>query len=108
MKKISKIAVVFLLSLVLIILLSTTAFASSSGSGMPWEAPLEKLLASLSGPVAKAIGTMAVIGTGLGLAFGEGGGNAKKLLMIVFGLSIAFMAASFITTVFGSTSGVCF
>jgi len=106
MGKMSKMAVISLMTLGLVIFFASVALAG--GTGMPWEGPLTKLLESLSGPVAKAIGTMAVIATGLGLAFGEGGGNAKKLLMIVFGLSIAFMAATFITTVFGASSGVGF
>ncbi len=106
MKKMSKLAIISLLSLTLVMLLSTAAFAA--GSGMPWEGPLEKILTSLSGPVAKVIGTIAIIGTGLGLAFGEGGGTSKKLLMIVFGLSIAFTASTFFINFFGFTGGVSF
>ena len=48
-------------------LFTTAAFAAISGSGMPWEAPLDQLLQSLSGPVARAIGGVAIIG--LALAF---------------------------------------
>ena len=106
MKKISKLAIISLLSLTLVMLLSTATLAASAG--MPWESPLQKILDSLNGPVAKIIGTIAIIGTGLGLAFGEGGGTSKKLLMIVFGLSIAFTASTFFIKFFGFTGGVSF
>ena len=46
----------------------SVAVGAVSGSGMPWEAPLDQLLQSLSGPVARAIGGVAIIGLGIGLA----------------------------------------
>ena len=61
---------------------------------MPWELPLQQLLASLTGPIAQVLGTAAIVIVGLGLAFSEGGGLMRKLLLVVFGLSIAFAAAA--------------
>lgn len=87
-------------------LISANAYAA--GSGMPWEGPLQKILDSFSGPVAKIIGVIAIIATGLGLAYGEGGTGMKKMLQIVFGLSIAFTAASFGLSFFGFGGGVGF
>lgn len=79
----------------LLFILSSNAFAAGGGgAGMPWETPLQNLLASLSGPVAQVLGTMAIIFVGLGLAFSEGGGIMRKLLWVVFGLSLAFAAAT--------------
>jgi type IV secretion system protein VirB2 len=93
-------------SMLLVWLISVNAYAS--GSGMPWEAPLQRVLDSFSGPVAKILGTIAIIATGVGMAFGEGGAGMKKLLQIVFGLSIAFTAASFGMSFFGFGGGLGF
>jgi type IV secretion system protein VirB2 len=101
-----KILTVCLIVLTLTVLISLPALAS--GSGMPWESPLQKLLDSFSGPVAKIIGVLAIIGTGLGLAFGEGGGGLRNMLQIVFGLSIAFTASSFFIGFFGFAGGIGF
>jgi type IV secretory pathway VirB2 component (pilin) len=84
-------------------ILSMKAFAG--GSGMPWEGPLDQILQSVSGPVARAIGVGAIIVTGLGLAFGEGGGGMRKMLWVVFGLTIAFAATSFFLSFFGFSAG---
>lgn len=39
---------------------------------MPWEDPLEQIVDSLKGPVAKFVGVVSIIVTGLAVAFGEG------------------------------------
>ena len=85
------------------ILLPQTAHAA--GSAMPWEAPLTKILQSIEGPVAKIFGTVVIIMTGLGLAFGDTGGGVRKLIQIVFGLSIAFTATSFFLSFFKFSGG---
>ncbi len=59
---------------------------------MPWEAPLQKILESIEGPVAKIVAVIIIIATGLALAFGDTSGGFRKLIQIVFGLSIAFAA----------------
>lgn len=87
----------------IVLTLQQNAFAA--GSGMPWEGPLEQILNSLAGPVARAIGVAAIIVTGLGIAFGEGGGGMRKMLWVVFGLTIAFSATSFFLSFFGGASG---
>ena len=79
--------------------------AHAAGSGMPWEDPLQNILDSIEGPVAKILATIVIILTGLGLAFGESGGGMRKLLQIVFGLSIAFAATSFFLTFFSFGGG---
>jgi type IV secretory pathway VirB2 component (pilin) len=66
--------------------------AHASGSSMPWEAPLQKILESIEGPVAKIVAVIIIIATGLTLAFGDTSGGFRKLIQIVFGLSIAFAA----------------
>jgi len=82
--------------------------AHAAGSGMPWEAPLDSILQSIEGPVAKIIGTLAIIITGLTLAFGDTGGGFRKLMQIVFGLSIAFTATSFFLSFFSFGGGAIF
>ncbi|MEC8034592.1 MAG: TrbC/VirB2 family protein [Pseudomonadota bacterium] len=77
----------------------------ASGSGMPWEEPLQQILESVQGPVAKIIAVMVIISTGLALAFGESSGGLRKLIQIVFGLSIAFAASSFFLSFFSFGGG---
>ncbi len=79
--------------------------AFAAGSNMPWEQPLQQILDSVQGPVAKIIAVLIIIGTGLGLAFGESSGGMRRLIQIVFGLSIAFAAASFFLTFFNFSGG---
>lgn len=82
---------------------STAAYAA--GSGMPWEAPLQRILESIEGPVAKVIAVVIIIVTGLSLAFGDMGGGMRRLIQIVFGLSIAFAATSFFLSFFSFAGG---
>ena len=49
--------------------------ALAAGSGMPWEAPLQSILESIEGPVAKIVAVIIIIVTGLTLAFGDTGGG---------------------------------
>lgn len=93
------------LSIPFVYLLMASNTALAAGSGMPWEGPLQQLLDSLSGPVARTIGVAAIIVTGLGLAFGEGGGGMRRMLWVVFGLTIAFAATSFFLSFFGFSAG---
>ena len=84
-------------------LLSAPAYAA--GSSMPWEAPLQKVLDSVEGPVAKIIAVIIIITTGLTLAFGDSSGGFRKLIQIIFGLSIAFAASSFFLSFFSFGGG---
>ena len=77
----------------------------ASGSSMPWEQPLQQILQSIEGPVAKIIAVIIIIVTGLTLAFGDTGGGFRKLIQIVFGLSIAFAASSFFLSFFSFGGG---
>lgn len=85
--------------------LSLSSTAHAAGSSMPWEAPLQAILESIEGPVAKIIAVMIIIITGLTLAFGDTSGGARKLIQIVFGLSIAFAASSFFLSFFSFGGG---
>ncbi|MCP3463336.1 TrbC/VirB2 family protein [Bradyrhizobium sp. CCGUVB23] len=97
------------------IILSTGAFtgycliavpAWAAGSNMPWEQPLNQILQSVEGPVAKIIAVIIIIVTGLSLAFGDTSGGFRRLVQIVFGLSIAFAASSFFLSFFSFGGGM--
>jgi len=77
-----------------------TSPAFAAGSNMPWEQPLNQILESVQGPVAKVISVIIIVITGLTLAFGETSGGFRRLIQIVFGLSIAFAASSFFLSFF--------
>ena len=79
--------------------------AHASGSSMPWEAPLQSILKSIEGPVAKIVAVIVIISTGLALAFGDTSGGFRRLIHIVFGLSIAFAASSFFLSFFSFGGG---
>ena len=89
---------------------AVAAFAASpayaAGSNMPWEQPLTQILDSIQGPVAKVVSVIIIIVTGLTLAFGETSGGFRRLIQIVFGLSIAFAASSFFLSFFQFGGGV--
>lgn len=91
--------------IVLFITLFMANTAHAAGSSMPWEAPLQAILESIEGPVAKIIAVMIIIITGLTLAFGDTSGGARRLIQIVFGLSIAFAASSFFLSFFSFGGG---
>lgn len=91
---------------VLSLILLSNAYATATG--LPWEGPLEKILDSLTGPVAKILGVIAIVLAGFGIAFGEASSGMRRIFQIVLGLSIAFTASSMIVSLFGFTGGVAF
>ena len=96
---------VFRIGLGLGLALAIAASAQAAGSGMPWEEPLQKVLESVQGPVAKIVAVIIIIVTGLTLAFGETAGGFRRLIQIIFGLSIAFAASSFFLSFFSFGGG---
>ncbi|WP_289239177.1 TrbC/VirB2 family protein [Pseudomonas sp. FEMGT703P] len=87
------------------VMLTTAGTARAAGSSMPWEGPLESILESIQGPVARIVAVIIIIATGLALAFGDTSGGFRKLIQIVFGLSIAFAASSFFLSFFSFSGG---
>jgi len=86
---------------------STGGSGTGSGSGssaLPWEGPLNQVLASFTGPVAKALCILAIVVLGFGFAFSEGGG-LRRILGLLLGVSIAVTATSFGVTFFGFDGG---
>jgi type IV secretory pathway VirB2 component (pilin) len=93
-------------SLIGVVVLVATGDALASSAGMPWEGPLNRILQSLTGPVAKAVGVFSIVGLGFGIAFSEGGSGLRKALWVVLGLAIAFSATSFFIGFMGFSGGL--
>jgi type IV secretory pathway VirB2 component (pilin) len=71
----------------LTIALPARAFAAVAGGGvLPWDQPLNTLQTDLQGPVAHAVTTAAIIGTGITWAVSEHGtacARCRRLLSVV-------------------------
>src|SRR5436190_1908193 len=91
----------FIASTIAIVILLGAGDALAASAGMPWEGPLNRLLQSLTGAVAKAVGVFSIVGLGFGIAFSEGGSGLRKALWVVLGLAIAFSATSFFLSFMG-------
>lgn len=83
--------------------LAAPAFAA--GSGMPWEAPLEQVVDSITGPVARAAAVIGIVIAGVTIMFSEGGGGVRKLAFVGLGIAITFAAVSFFLDFFGFAGG---
>ena len=55
-----------------------TAPAHAAGSNMPWEQPLQQILDSIQGPVAKILSVIVIVVTGLTLAFDDTSGGFRQ------------------------------
>jgi type IV secretion system protein VirB2 len=99
------IATTALIALATVLTILPGAPAGAAGSNMPWEQPLNQILQSVEGPVAKIVAVIIIIVTGLSLAFGDTSGGFRRLIQIVFGLSIAFAASSFFLSFFSFGGG---
>ena len=98
-------AIATTLTLATLLTMLPDAPAWAAGSNMPWEQPLNQILQSVEGPVAKIMAVIIIIVTGLTLAFGDTSGGFRRLIQIVFGLSIAFAASSFFLSFFSFGGG---
>ena len=87
-----------------LLLAADPAFATGS-AGMPWEAPMDKIKRSLTGPIAMAISLLGVVVAGVALIFGgEMGDFTRRVIMLVFVIALILSASSFLTALFGTTS----
>lgn len=85
--------------------LALTAPAYAAGSGMPWEGPLEQIVDSITGPVARAAAVIAIVIAGVTIIFSEGGGGVRKLAFVGLGIAVMFAAVSFFLDFFGFAGG---
>ena len=81
--------------------------AHAGGTGLPWDSPIEKISAGLSGPVAFlfALGGMIVLGVRWVFG-GEMGAMTRSLLTAVAGIALLVFAADFVAGLFGVTSAL--
>ncbi len=79
--------------------------AYAAGSGMPWEGPLEQIVDSITGPVARAAAVIAIVIAGVTIIFSEGGGGVRKLAFVGLGIAVMFAAVSFFLDFFGFAGG---
>jgi len=91
------------LAALMMILLVAPAYAA--GSGMPWEGPLEQIVDSITGPVARAAAVIAIVIAGIAIMFSEGGGGIRKLAFVGLGIAVMFAAVSFFLDFFGFAGG---
>ncbi len=93
--------------LMILVFCLVSMVSATSAEPMPWESGLTKIMKSLSGPTAKIIGVILIVGAGIAVAATEGQA-IKKLLWIVVGMGVALNAASFLATLFGNGSGAIY
>lgn len=76
--------------------------ASSSGGGLPWEGPLQRVVDSITGPVAFGVSVLAVVGCGIGLAMG-GDMNEflRRFMMLTIVVAVIVFAVNIMSSVFG-------
>lgn len=88
-----------------IVFVSLAGAAHASGSGMPWEEPLQQVVDSLTGPVARAAGVVAIVIAGMAIMFSEGGSGVRKLAYVGLGIAIMFWATTAVAEFFGFAGG---
>lgn len=79
--------------------------AFAAGSGMPWEGPLQQVVDSITGPVARAAAVIGIVLAGIAIMFSEGGGGVRKLAFVGLGIAVMFAAVSFFLDFFGFAGG---
>jgi type IV secretion system protein TrbC len=73
-------------------------YCGVANAQLPWEAPMTALQNSLTGPIAKSIGVIALAVSGGMLAFGgELNEFTKRIMMVVLALAVMLLASGFIS-----------
>jgi type IV secretion system protein TrbC len=81
--------------------------AWAAGGGMPWDGPLSQVVTSLTGPVAGSLIAIAIVASGLTMAFAAGQGM-RQFAGIIFAGSIVGIGLVFFLGLFGLTAGAVF
>ena len=88
-----------------LVLLPSSAFATTTAGALPWEGPLSLVQQSLNGPVAGALSLISITVAGATLIFGgEIGDFAKRLCYIVLVIGIMALAGTAYTTLFAGAA----
>jgi type IV secretion system protein VirB2 len=97
---------------VMVMVLAGAALAAGGtpgASAMPWEQGLKALTDSITGPVAQAIGLIAIVAAGAALIFGgDMTGFMRTAVYIVLVLGIIMSAANLLTTFTGVSATLPF
>ena len=109
----SRLMVCFMAAVTVMVLagaaLATTGGTSGGTSGMPWEQGLEALTKSITGPVAQAIGLIAIVAAGAALIFGgDMTGFMRTAVYIVLVLGIIMSAANLLNKFTGVSATLPF
>jgi len=83
-----------------ILWLFTASAQASQVAQYPWAQTLKKIMDSMSGPVAFSCAGIAIVVSGLSMAFLDLQGGAKKFIQAALGISIAFAATTLLTSFF--------
>lgn len=95
--------VVCFVALGVVILVNDVAFAS--GSGMPWETPLETIKKSITGPVAMVVSILAIVAVGITLIFGgDMQGFIRQVLYVTLVIGLITMANNIISKLYSEAS----
>ena len=84
--------------------LGASSPAWAAGGGMPWDSPLSQVVQSLTGPVAGSLIALAIVASGLTMAFAAGQGM-RQFAGIIFAGSIVGVGLLFFLGLFGLTAG---
>lgn len=83
------------------------ALASGTATGLPWEGPLERFVASIRGPVAYSLSLLGLIVCGGMLVFGgELNEMVRRLVILVLVISILAFAVAILNTLFAGGASV--
>lgn len=97
---------ILLLFSILFLFFTVSSWASSGDDEMPWNSPLEKIQAALTGKTVMIIGIILIAGAGIMLAASDGGQSKQKIFFIILGIGIAMNAPKVLSAVFGKTAGL--
>lgn len=108
MKKVKNLISNFNRKLVALGALCCTPFAAfaSTQDQYPWTQTLFTIMDSLDGPVAYAAAVIAMVVSGMVLAFTDLQGGSKKVVIAALGISVALGAAQIVNLFFHPSSAV--
>ena len=83
-----------------------TAVAGTT-TGLPWEDPIDKIVNSITGPIAFGVAVLGVAIAGITLSFGgEISDITRRVMMVVLAVALTVSAASFLRILFGTTGAI--
>ncbi|MCQ9091178.1 TrbC/VirB2 family type IV secretion system protein [Vibrio alginolyticus] len=86
------------------LLFPSLSYASGS-SGMPWEDPLDKIVDSVTGPIAFGVAVLGIVVAGLTLVFGgQLDGFIQKIAILALVVSLIVLATNVLSSLFGVSS----